>query len=232
MRKLELKEKKVKIYRLALSRTFPATHPRKGELTHFEEKIKRALLQKEGDLPVKLHTIRAVNPNSKSKSWFEKIEEVNRGEAVLVVYEWNGKPYSKDGCRNLFVFAKEFNMPILKELRKNDKYKLVFELTGHGIKDYADNAAPLCDSVITLPVNDINGYLNKAFKSGFNFAQRWIPVSEEKPEDYKDVLIKEKSGAIYVGWYESCYEKSSRKAWNKQYFKTEEVEFWRPIEYN
>ena len=39
------------------------------------------------------------------------------------------------------------------------------------------------------------------FRSGVEFAQRWIPVENELPEKYQNVLLKEDSGSIYVGFY-------------------------------
>ena len=68
----------MKTYVLTLSKVFPATHLRKGEPTGF-----RAAFRK-----TKLHTIRANYP-----LWEKRIAEVQRGEAVLSVRQWLGKPY-------------------------------------------------------------------------------------------------------------------------------------------
>lgn len=64
---------------LKVSKTFPCTHPRKGELTNFREKI----LSGE-----KIHTIR-----SNYDYWKKKIDMVNSGEAVLVLEQWVDRPY-------------------------------------------------------------------------------------------------------------------------------------------
>ena len=68
----------MKTYVLTLSKVFPATHPRKGEPTGFREAFRNT----------KLHTIRA-----NYTLWLKRIAEVQRGEAVLSVRQWSGKPY-------------------------------------------------------------------------------------------------------------------------------------------
>lgn len=69
----------MKTYVLTLSKAFPATHPRKGEPTGFREAFRKT----------KLHTIRA-----NYTLWLKRIAEVQRGEAVLSVRQWSGKPYA------------------------------------------------------------------------------------------------------------------------------------------
>jgi hypothetical protein len=135
-----MKKEKIKIYRLPLSRVFPATHPRAGEPTEFryliETGLKNAPLR---DLPFncdyfgKIHTIRAINPESKSKNWIEKIEEVKEGKAVLVVYRWNDRPYSTDGCTNLFVFGTRETENFIKELMRQEKYDDAISVIDSGI---------------------------------------------------------------------------------------------------
>ena len=89
----------MKTYRIAISRTFPAKHPRAGEPTFFKQKIEMGLGNVTERLYIgegvtallnmpKFHTIRANYP-----LWKRRIDEVNAGEAVLVLYEWQGKPY-------------------------------------------------------------------------------------------------------------------------------------------
>lgn len=63
---------------ILLSRVFPATHPRAREPTLFAEHLGKT----------KIHTIR-----ENYDFWERRIKEVERGEAVLVVREWEGKPY-------------------------------------------------------------------------------------------------------------------------------------------
>lgn len=69
----------MKTYVLTLSKAFPATHPRKGEPTGFREAFSKT----------KLHTIRA-----NYTLWLKRIAEVQRGEVVLSVRQWSGKPYA------------------------------------------------------------------------------------------------------------------------------------------
>ena len=68
----------MKTYVIILSKEFPATHPLKGEPTCFREAFRKN----------KLHTIRANYP-----LWKKRIAEVQRGEAVLSVRQWSGRPY-------------------------------------------------------------------------------------------------------------------------------------------
>jgi hypothetical protein len=142
-------KKKIKIYRMSISRVFPTTHPKAGQKTDFYPKMLTALTgsylacecgwhgEHEELIPLsldngyasdglpcyvdnsrcpvcygevsdytpKIHTIRTLNLESKSKTWAEKIKEVRNGKAVFVLYEWKGKPYSADGCKDLFVFG-------------------------------------------------------------------------------------------------------------------------------
>lgn len=77
----------MKTYVLTLSKVFPATHPHKGEPTHFVNKFVSAIKQITGEW-WKIHTIRANYP-----LWAKRIAEVQRGEAVLSVRIWLGAPY-------------------------------------------------------------------------------------------------------------------------------------------
>ncbi len=86
-----MKAKKIVRYRIPVSRVFPATHPRKGENTHFAWKIITATEGTVDGLYMgkKLHTIRANYP-----LWAKRFEKINRGEAILELYYWTGKPYN------------------------------------------------------------------------------------------------------------------------------------------
>jgi hypothetical protein len=132
-------EKKIKIYRAPISRVFPATHPRAGEYTYFKDGIRTALKNAPlRNIPiscsnyVKIHTIRAVNPESKSKNWFEKIKEVQEGKAVLVLYQWSGKPY-RGNCTNLFVFGTSAVRDFICDLLKSDKYSRALHVIDSGL---------------------------------------------------------------------------------------------------
>ena len=102
--------KKIKRYRLGVSRNFPTTHPRKGTSTHFINQIRHATCLKldffgrkigiaceicdyefECAISKKLHTIRANYP-----LWEKRMKEVQEGRAVIELFYWSGKPYHKD----------------------------------------------------------------------------------------------------------------------------------------
>lgn len=78
---------KLKTYNIMLSRVFPTTHPKAGQETDFMPKVLAALK----GIPCyrkKLHTIRA-----KYDLWKKRFEEVERGEAVINLRQWLGRPY-------------------------------------------------------------------------------------------------------------------------------------------
>ena len=81
-----MKTPKIKRYRLAVSRTFPATHPKSGQPTNFVDSIKVSLAF--GGSGNKLHTIRANYP-----LWDKRIKAVQEGKAVIELFYWEGKPY-------------------------------------------------------------------------------------------------------------------------------------------
>lgn len=105
----------MKTFVLTISRVFPATHTRKGEQTDFKNKILKAVRKNvcnsrygeigsscngcDGrylfqdyclEIP-KLHTIRA-----NYELWKNRIEQVQKGEAILSIRYWSSKPYHKD----------------------------------------------------------------------------------------------------------------------------------------
>lgn len=85
-----MKAKKLIRYRIPVSVKFPASHPRKGEMTYFIDKI----LKRSSEFYTflgwqKIHTIRA-----NYELWAYLFEKINRGEAVLELYYWDGKPYN------------------------------------------------------------------------------------------------------------------------------------------
>lgn len=95
-----MKTQKIKHYRLSVSRTFPANHPKAGQPTYFVEKINNAIGDTEDcnvvintrngvlDIWPKIHTIR-----SNYDLWGKRIGEVQRGEAVIELFYWSDKPY-------------------------------------------------------------------------------------------------------------------------------------------
>jgi hypothetical protein len=131
-------KQKIKIYRMSLSRVFPAKHPRAGECTYFHKKLCKTLcvltaencnekvwqLVRNG----KLHTIRANYP-----LWKKRIDEVTGGKAVLVIYQWNGKPYSADGNTNLFIFGTSAVKDFIDELMELEKYQSALPILDSGL---------------------------------------------------------------------------------------------------
>lgn len=108
-----MKAQKIKRYRLSVSRTFPTTHPRKGESTYFIPKIESALgilngcnpseclpfildctgcyyMLPESEIFPKLHTCRG-----NYERWAKIMAEVQAGKAVIDLFYWDGKPYGK-----------------------------------------------------------------------------------------------------------------------------------------
>lgn len=70
-----------------LSLVFPVTHPKAGKETSFKSKVLAAF----NNIPCylkKLHTIRA-----NYDLWKKRFEEVERGEAVINLRQWTGRPY-------------------------------------------------------------------------------------------------------------------------------------------
>lgn len=98
-----MKEQKLKRYRLGVSRTFPSTHPRKGEETGFVNAILKSLNCPDCTPPdvedycngcrtkIKRHTIR-----NNYELWVKRMVEVQAGRAVIELFYWSVKPYHKD----------------------------------------------------------------------------------------------------------------------------------------
>lgn len=103
---------KLKIFPLMISKQFMATHPRRGEPTHFREKIELGQNRQQvtatdvvsafhsgegikGWVP-KIHTIR-----TNYEYWARIAEEVNAGRGILSLRQWSGSPYNfkRDGSR-------------------------------------------------------------------------------------------------------------------------------------
>ena len=82
----------MKTFVLTVSKTFPKKHKRSGEETNFIDKIRFALggwnLSK-GENGKKIHTIR-----SNFELWSKRIEQIQKGEAILSIRYWSGKPYN------------------------------------------------------------------------------------------------------------------------------------------
>lgn len=69
----------MKTYPIIISQTFPKSHPKAGQPTGFVEGVRTRK---------KLHTIR-----KSVDFWIDRIQRIGRGEGVLSVRTWSGKPY-------------------------------------------------------------------------------------------------------------------------------------------
>jgi len=69
----------MKTYVITVSRFFPGTHLRRGEPTHFVEKILKGS---------KIHTIR-----SNFSLWRQRFNEIEKGNACLSLRYWSDKPF-------------------------------------------------------------------------------------------------------------------------------------------
>lgn len=81
----------MKTFVIMLSKVFPKGHRREGEPTGFKEKLLF------GD---KIHTIR-----SSYGLWKKRIEEVQKGDAIISVRQWEGLPY-RSRQREIFRFTR------------------------------------------------------------------------------------------------------------------------------
>lgn len=64
-----------------------------------------------------------------------------------------------------------------------------------------------------------------SFQAGAEFAQRWIPIEEELPEDNGEKLLVKMNEEVYVAYYSSKY------GWNAAHLGLlKNVTHWRPIE--
>lgn len=170
-----MKTAKIKTHVLWISPKFPHDHPRKGEPTYFVERIQLALnllVQMPGDLLIdldpKLHTCRADSKNSKKKKgayeeWKRKIDEVNRGEAILSVRMWSGSAYNRlhDGRHPIEIahFDKDSGIEVQKvEFIKGN-------IDNPEIFDGKDAISAFIDEIASndgLSLTDFKSWFNKA----------------------------------------------------------------------
>ena len=153
---------KMKTFVLTVSIVFPATHKRKGEETQFPEKILAYLNPSEDVLfgwsNFKIHTIR-----SNYELWKTRIEQVQKGEAILSIRYWSGKPYN----------SKQVEICQLDKDSGIGVQKLAWT-----IDNSADNRPILFDSCKIIDLNELsrNDGLSlvdfKEWFKGYNFTQK------------------------------------------------------------
>ena len=103
-----MKKKKIIRYRISVSRTFPATHPKAGQETKFVEKIQANGLNYIGEFEPKIHTIRA-----NYELWKKRFEKIEKDEAVLELYYWTGNPYHSK-CETFATLKKDDGIELQK----------------------------------------------------------------------------------------------------------------------
>jgi hypothetical protein len=128
----------MKTFVLTVSTKFPKTHKRAGEETNFHWKIIQSIKRLGTGIasdhlthvvPNKFHTIR-----SNYDLWAKRIEQIQKGEAILSLRYWSGKPYSSKqiefcqldknsgiGIQKLCFYG-GFSVPCISE--KNPKYAI------------------------------------------------------------------------------------------------------------
>ena len=135
--------KKPKTYNIMLSSVFPVTHPKAGQETGFAPKAMAAV----NNMPCylkKLHTIRA-----NYYLWKKRFEEVERGEAVIKLRQWTGKPYRSKtkeiktltaadgiGIQKLQLYDAEGEMPFTPFI---DGFTMGYAYIEDGFKNLANN---------------------------------------------------------------------------------------------
>lgn len=151
----------MKTYVITVSRKFPTTHKRKGEPTRFLEKI---------DSREKKHTIRG-----SFELWKKRIDEVNRGEAVLSLRYWTGKPYaSKQSIHREYTKDDGIGVQQLNQVTFSDD-ELVHNSCLITNREYDDSGAEriysrmMLNGVYSLAQND--GLSIEDFKEWFKKAE-------------------------------------------------------------
>ena len=131
----------MKTYTLMLSKTFPATHPCAGQPTDFESKVL---------IGEKRHTLR-----SNYEFWRKRLLAVNEGKAVIVVKQWDGRPYYSTP-REIF------------RLGSKTKWSPIYYCDSmlHGLYYQMTKQNPKCTYVDLLAKND--GLTLDQFRAWFN----------------------------------------------------------------
>lgn len=126
----------MKTFVLTVSKVFPSTHIRKGEETFFPEKIK-SVIGNESFAKMfipKLHTIRA-----NYDLWKNRIEQIQKGEAILSIRFWSEKPYRSKQVE-ICQLDKDSGIGLQKlEFLNSNIYDPVSEITYLKTSDIAKN---------------------------------------------------------------------------------------------
>ena len=98
---------KIKTYVITVSEFFPKTHNKSGLPTGFIDKI---------GSKIKKHTIRG-----NYELWKKRIDEIQKGNAVLSVRYWTGKPYNSKH-KEVYVFGKDSGIGIQRLTFKDKEF--------------------------------------------------------------------------------------------------------------
>ena len=104
------------------------------------------------------------------------------------------------------------------------------EQSANEVRNGEDNDALFCNRF------GMKQIIERSFKSGVKFAQRWIPVEEELPESDEiltTVIVKIHGKKIdaFLGYQIANYDKRDKQFHYRGMLKTfEKVTHWRPIE--
>lgn len=146
----------MKCYVIMLAKTFPATHPRAGQPTRFDEKILDGIKKVEmGEEPStwKIHTIR-----QNYILWRERMAEVAVGRAFLSLRQWSGRPYHSDQVE-LFKLTHENGVGLQHLIIFEDEFFFETEGDSRAILAFGNNEK-LADND-GLSQNDFDGWFKK-----------------------------------------------------------------------
>lgn len=154
-----------------VSRTFPATHPRKGDDTNFVDQI----LKED-----KRHTCRG-----NYALWYKRSLEVQAGRAIISLRYWSGKPYASkqvEFCILNWIHVQKVHVYQIK--RSDEIYRLIYGKTKTEIF-IEDSLKPLRNPFIFaahdgLSIQDFNAWFKKPVEDAaiIHFTQFAYPVNK------------------------------------------------------
>ena len=106
-------------------------------------------------------------------------------------------------------------------------------------REWADNYCTANDNICDVTNKEVNLYLGYSFNAGAEFAQRWISVEEELPEEGMEILVitNTDKGVVKILLNENMwYFKTGTNIFMAKYYRLLEddiqldVTNWRPIE--
>ena len=93
-------------------------------------------------------------------------------------------------------------------------------------KDIVEDCLEIIENLPSVDI-DLSGFSDKLWKTAYERgkaeAVRWIPVSEQLPEDEQEVLFSTKTGRVHLGRY---YNDNSVNQW---YSSLEKMRVWNNV---